>query len=68
MASTLSHQFESSKDLILTYEPQVQSFPKGYFRTVGDMSVRRLGKVRVLLVKAQYTYLSSVLHKEISLR
>lgn len=29
-------------------------------RTRGDMTMRNLGKARVLLVKVNYTYLSSV--------
>lgn len=38
---------------------------KGYFRTMGDMTKRNIGKVRVLLVNVKYTYLSTMLYSEI---
>lgn len=33
-----------------------------YFGTMGDMTMRNLGNMRVLLLKANYTYLSFILY------
>ena len=40
----------------------------GYFGTMSDTTMRNLGKKRVLLLNAKYTYLSFILYSVIPLR